>query len=125
MAIAPRGSSQMGDSGRTHDDLRHGGHGELTEGTEQSGAKESLPRPDLEGRAPARPLSGCVSASAPAVLGVLRVWLGLSLLLHSWGKLAAFATTAAQVPGPLGIGGHASLALTGIAIHFTGENRVN
>ena len=62
---------------------------------------------------------GILPASASAALGVLRVWLGLSmLLLHGWGKLATFAATAAQFPDPLGIGGHASLALTVLAEAF-------
>ncbi len=54
-----------------------------------------------------------VPASTSLALCVLRLWLGLSLLvLHGWGKLAGFSQIAAGFMDPLGIGGHASLALT-------------
>jgi putative oxidoreductase len=46
----------------------------------------------------------------------LRLWLGLSmLLLHGWDKLTGFTQMAPQFPDPLGIGSHASLALSVLA----------
>ncbi len=56
------------------------------------------------------------SQSAPLALLVLRLWLGLAMLIqHGWGKLTGFAQMADQFPDPLGIGAHASLALSALA----------
>ena len=56
------------------------------------------------------------SAKVPVALLVLRVWLGLAMLIqHGWGKLTGYAQMADQFPDALGIGSHASLALSVLA----------
>src|SRR5438270_7468366 len=42
---------------------------------------------------------------------ILRVWLGLSLLHHGWGKLSNFKDMSSKFPDPLGVGHTTSLAL--------------
>ena len=59
---------------------------------------------------------GFLPSSTGVALCALRLWLGLSmLLLHGWGKLSGFSQMAAHFPDPLGIGSHASFALTVLA----------